>query len=213
MKELIKKIEDIIDREVENNHLKTELNQLSKMLKLGFENSTNGYDKIPKLFATADEKKLKKFYDIFGNQIKAMHVSGDYKQFSEYMKINHGIEFVVSDKFPNMSYTKNPKKKDKFYNLYSSYFIADTPKDAKEALDQITKSIGNIFKEFKKEEEPIKDDMKLLIESDENSKLCINTLAKIVKTSKMKDETMVEVAGAAEDKLNEQLKAIDMIEA
>ena len=68
MNDIIKKVEEIVEREVENDLLKSEISELKKMLKTGFEAKTDGYDRIPKLMSTADEKKLAKFYDNFGNQ-------------------------------------------------------------------------------------------------------------------------------------------------
>ena len=45
------------------------------MLKVGFQDVTDGLEKVPKLFSVADEKKIKKFYDNFANQIKSMKLS------------------------------------------------------------------------------------------------------------------------------------------
>lgn len=212
MNDIIKKVEEIVEREVENDLLKSEISELKKMLKTGFEAKTDGYDRIPKLMSTADEKKLAKFYDNFGNQIKALKMTGDLDKFVQYLEINHGINITVKDDFPNIQFAKNDKKKQKFYDIYSTYFLEDVPKDPKTALDKITKSLYNIFKEYKKEEEPIKEDLKTLIENEEYSSAVIMTLNKIIKKAKVKEEKIEDIAGEVEIKLNEQLKAVEIIE-
>lgn len=213
MKEIIKKLEELADREVENNRLKDEIKELKKMLNIGFDTKLNDYDRASKLFSIADEKRIKKFYDSFSNQIKSMAISKDFEKFAEYLKINHGISITVNDDFPRINYNKSKKKLDKFYDIYSTYFIDDVPKNPKDALDRISKSLYNIYKEYKKEEEPLKEDLKSIIESDnEHSPLIIKTLNKIIKQAKVKEEKLEDVASGVEDKLTEQLKAITIIE-
>lgn len=212
MNDIIKKVEEIVDREVENDLLKSELATVKKMLKVGFEGNYGGYDRIPMMFSNADEKKIKKLYDNIANQIKAIAMCGSIDKFNDYISINHSINIDIEKEFPKPSFTKNEKNKNKFYDLYSTYYIEDVPKDPKQVLDKLTQSLYNINKEFKKEEEPIKEDLKILIESEEFSPAIIKTLNKIIKKAKVKEEKFEDVAGEVETKLNEQLKAVELIE-
>lgn len=213
MKEIVKRIEELVDQEVENETLKTELAEIKKMLKIGFEGNFVGYERIPILYSTADEKKIKKLYDNLANQIKAIAMCGNFEKFGDYISINHSINIDVPEKFPEPSFTKNDKKKNKFYDLYSTYYLEDVPKDAKIVLDKLTQSLYNINKEFKTQEEPIKEDFKNIMENDpEYSSLVLKTLSKIIKASKKKAETLEDSASTVEQKLNEQMKAIELIE-
>lgn len=213
MKEIVKRIEELVDQEVENETLKTELAEIKKMLKIGFESNFVGYERIPILYSTADEKKIKKLYDNLANQIKAIAMCGNFEKFGDYISINHSINIDVPEIFPQPSFTKNDKKKNKFYDLYSTYYLEDVPKDAKIVLDKLTQSLYNINKEFKTQEEPIKEDFKNIMENDpEYSSLVLKTLSKIIKASKKKAETLEDSASTVEQKLNEQMKAIELIE-
>lgn len=213
MKEIVKKIEELVDQEVENETLKQELTEIKKMIKLGFEGNYAGYEKIPILYSTADEKKIKKFYDNLANQIKAIAISGNLDKFNDYISINHSINIDVEKEFPKPSFTKKEKNKDKFYDLYSTYYLEDVPKDAKIVLDKLTQSLYNINKEFKTQEEPIKEDFKNILDNDpEYSSMVLKTLSKIIKTAKKRAETMEDSASTIEQKLNEQMKAIELIE-
>ncbi len=210
MNELYTKVEEITEREVDNDSRKKEISELSRMLNIGFETRTDGYTKVPKLMSTSDAKKIQKFYDSFANQIKAMKVTGDLDKFLEYVELNHSIKISVKDDFPNIQFSKNEKKKQKFYDMYSTYFVEEIPKNAKEALDKITKAMFALFKDHKQEEEPIKEDLKNLIESGEYSSTTVKTLNKIIKKSLLKEEKVTNIADEIEQNLNEQLKAVEI---
>lgn len=213
MKEIVKRIEELVEQEVENETLKTELGEIKKMLKIGFEGNFAGYERIPILYSTADEKKIKKTYDNIANQIKAIAMSGNFEKFGDYVSINHGINIDVPQDFPTPSFNKSDKKKNKFYDLYSTYYLEDVPKDAKIVLDKLTQSLYNINKEFKTQEEPIREDFKNIMENDpEYSSIVLKTLSKIIKASKKKAETLEDSASSVEQKLSEQMKAVELIE-
>lgn len=212
MNDLIKQLEEVIDKKADNNEMKKELSTLVKMLKIGFEKKTNGMEKIPKLFACNDEKKIKKFYDAIGNQICALKVEGSFDLFSDYLRINHGIEVTfTSDEAPSIRYKKGKKFK-KFVDLYTGYYVQDTPSNAKEAMSTILNSLNALTKEYNNETGEVKEILKSIIEKQiEHSPETVKTLDKILTNARIKAIEPEEVANSIEDKINLQQQAIDII--
>jgi hypothetical protein len=213
MSNIIKDVTSIVDREVEVAEIKQEISALVKMLKLGFEKKTNGIEKPAKVYATADEKKLAKYYDSIANQIKGIASFGSLDKFADYMYLNHNIKMNLPDVFPTMAYAKSKKKSGKFKDLYSGYFLEDVPRKSEEALNKIVNSINKLTKTFTDEATPIKEDFKLLIEAQtEYSPITIKLLEKVLRTAKMKDLTIEDATSDVDSKLDLQQMAITLLE-
>lgn len=214
MNELIKSLEDLIEKKSENQELKVELSSLVKMLKTGFESTTKGMEKIPKVFASNDEKKIAAFYDMFGTQIQALKISGNFDKFKEYLKVSFGINIeFTSDTSPNLYYVKKEKKRQKFNDLFTGYYLVDVPKEPKEAVEKILNSLDALTKEFTTESNLIKDTLKEIIESnsDKHESSTVKTVDKILTSARIKSLKIEDVATETEDKLNLQMLGIDII--
>jgi len=213
MNKLIKSLEEIIDKKATNNELRQELSSLVKMLKTGFANKPTGMEKVPKVFAANDPKKIKKFYDTFGNQINALKLSGNFDIFASYLDCEFGISISYkSDVCPNMQYIKKGKKLQKFQDLYTTYFLDSIPKSADEAATRILKSLDNLTKEFHNENEVVKESLKAIIEAESNyTPETVKTVDRILTKSRIKSMSVEDVAGDIELKLTSQQKAVDMV--
>lgn len=209
---LVKNLSEIVDVKVENHELKQELSKLIKMLKTGFEKKTVGMEKIPKLFASNDEKKIAKFYDTLANQINALKISGSFDLFQNYLNINYGIKVdFAHDNSPNNRYVTKEKKRNKFKDLYTEYFVEDLPKDANLAVKKIMSSIDALTKENVAMNDNIKEALKSVIEQEnQHDASTIKTLDKILTNARIKQVNVSEIASEVGDKLNLQLQAIDI---
>lgn len=213
MNKLINDLDELINIKEENHELKQELSNLVKMLKSGFEKKTIGMEKIPKLFASNDEKKIAKFYDTLANNINALKISGSFELFQNYININYGIKIdFAHDNSPSNHYVTKPKKLNKFKDLYSTYFLEDIPKDANVAIKKIMSSLDSLTKENVTMNDNIKEILNSIIEQENNhTPSTIKTLDKILTSARIKNMKASEVASDIEDKLNLQLQAVDII--
>ena len=212
MNELIKDLTELIDKKVDNNDIKQELSTLTKMLKSGFETSTTGMERIPKVFATNDGAKIQKFYDTFGNQIAALKIAGQFDLFAEYLKITFGINIeFTSDISPIISYVKKEKARQKFNDLYTGYFIDEVPKSPKDAIEKILKSLDALTKDFTTEDQIVKDSLKEIIEKQtEHSPATVKTVDKILTSARLKSITVDSAASAVEEILTLQQQGVDI---
>lgn len=212
MNELIKDLTELIDKKVDNNDIKQELSTLTKMLKSGFESNTSGMERIPKVFATNDNEKITKFYEAFGNQIVALQISGNFDLFTDYMKIHFGINIeFTSETSPNISYVKKDKKRQKFNDLYTGYFIDEVPKSPKDAIQRILKSLDALTKDFTAEDQVVKDSLKEIIEKQtEHSPATVKTVDKILTSARIKSLKVEDVANALEETLTLQQQGVDI---
>jgi hypothetical protein len=213
MNQLIKDLGELIDQKAENQDLKNELSSLHKMLKSGFETKTTGMEKIPKLYASNDADKIKKFYDIMGNQINALKISGNFDLFATYLSTTFGINISFqSESSPIISYIKKGKKFNKFQDLFTRYFLSEVPKSPKEAVSKILTSLDKLTKECNTETDAIKESLKAIIEKQaEHSPATVKTVDKILTSARIKALKVEDVASDAEDKLNLQLQGIDLL--
>jgi hypothetical protein len=170
-------------------------------------------EKIPKLYATNDADKIKKFYDTVGNQINALKISGNFDLFATYLSTTFGINIAfASDSSPIINYIKKGKKFVKFSDLYTRYFLDEVPKSPKEAVSKILTSLDKLTKECNTELEAIKDSLKSIIEKQtEHSPATVKTVDKILTSARIKALKVEDVANEAEDKLNSQLQGIDLL--
>jgi hypothetical protein len=212
MKQLIKELQEIVEKKADNDDLRKELSGLVKMLKIGFESRTSGMEKIPKVYASNDADKIKKFYDSFGTQIQALKISGNFDLFADYLKITYGITIEFSsDNAPNINYVKKPKKFQKFSDLYSQYFLDETPTSARVAVEKILLSLDKLTKEYNNENDLVKETLKDIIEGQsEHSPMTVKTLDKILTTARIKSLSIEDVANEADEKLNLQHLGVDM---
>jgi hypothetical protein len=213
MNQLVKDLEEVIEKKVDNHELKQELSSLLKMLKTGFENKNIGMDKIPKLYASNDEKKIAKFYDTVGNQIYGLKLSGNFDKFVTYLKITFGINIeFTSETSPNVKYIKTKKKAQKFNDLFSMYFLEDAPKDPKTAVTKILNSLDKLTKEYNTESDIVKESLKAIVEKQtEHSPATVKTVDKILTSARIKALKIEDVANEVEANLNLQLQGIDIL--
>ncbi|SPF56239.1 hypothetical protein SBF1_8980002 [Candidatus Desulfosporosinus infrequens] len=213
MNQLIKELQEVIDKKADNHELKQELSTLVKMLKIGFEKKTNGMEKIPKLFSSNDTKKITKFYDNLANNINGLKVAGSFDQFNEYLKITYGITInFSSEDAPKNSYIKTPKKQKKFYDLYSSYFLDDVPKNPSDAIKRIFNSLDKLNKEYSNESDGVKESLKAIIEKqNEHSPTTVKIIDKLLTNSRLKSVPLEDIANDAENSLMQQQQGIDII--
>lgn len=213
MNKLIEALQEVIDRKSDNQDLKIELSGLVKMLKIGFQTKTAGMEKIPKIYSSNDAEKIKKFYDSFGTQIQALKITGNFDLFADYLKITYGINIeFTSETSPNIQYIKKPKKLQKFSDLYTHYFLSDTPREAKEAVEKILLSLDKLTKEFNNENDLVKETLKDIIEGQtEHSPATVKTVDKILTQARIKSLKVEDVASDVEDKLNLQQQGIDIV--
>lgn len=213
MNELVKQLQDVIDKKVDNNDIKIELSKLTKMLKIGFEKKTSGMEKVPKTFASNDTKKIMKSYDVIANQINALKVSGSFDKFNEYLKINYGITVnFSSEDAPSNKYISTPKKYKKFNDLYTEYFLEELPKHPNDAIEKILKSLTALNKEFSNENDGVKELLKEIIEKqNEHSPLTIKTVDKILTNARLKTTNVEEVANALDEHLTLQSQGIEIV--
>jgi hypothetical protein len=213
MNQLIKNLQDLIEKKADNHDIKQELSTLVKMLRIGFESTTTGMEKIPKVYATNEAAKNKKFYDSFGNQIQALSLSGNFDKFVEYLEIHFGIHIhFTSETTPiNIHYISKPKKFKKFNDLYTGYFIEEFPKAPKEAVGKILKSLDALTKDFTVENDLIKETLKDIIENQsEHSPATIKTIDKILTSARIKSIKVEDVANGIEETLNLQQQGVDI---
>jgi hypothetical protein len=212
MNKLIKDLQELIEKKADNHDLKQELSALTKMLKTGFEATTTGMEKIPKVYASNDAEKIKKFYDTFGNQIVALQISGNFDLFTEDQKVTYGINIeFTSESSPNIQYIKKDKKRKKFDDLFTGYFISEVPKSPKEAIEKILKSLDALTKDFTAENDLVKESLKEIIESQtEHSPATVKTVDKILTSARLKSIKVEDVATALEETLNLQQQGVDI---
>jgi hypothetical protein len=213
MNQLIKDLEEVIDQKANNQDLKNELSSLLKMLKNGFETKTTGMEKIPKLYASNDADKIKKFYDTMGNQINALKISGNFDLFATYLSTTYGINITfTSESSPIIQYIKKGKKFNKFNDAYTRYFLAEVPKTPREAVEKILLSLDKLTKEWNTESDSIKESIKAIIESQsEHSPATVKTVDKILTNARIKALKVEDVANDVENTLNLQLQGIDLL--
>lgn len=213
MNELIKKIEEIVDQKVNNHELKKEISSLQKMLKIGFEKKNAGMDKVAKIYASNDVGKISNFYESIGHQINAMKLSNNFDKFSEFLNINFGISITFdSPDSPVVRYKKEGKKFQQFSDLYSQYFLEDAPKVPSVAITKILSSLDNLLKEYNNENDEIKEQIKSLIEdNDEHSPTVLKTIDKILTSSRIKEVDVDEIVNNEESVLSEKQQGIDII--
>lgn len=211
MNKLLQDLQDLIDKKVDNHDIKIELSALTKMLKIGFETTTTGMERIPKVFASNDNAKIKKFYDTFGNQIHALNISGNFDKFATYLKVTYGIDISFSSDTLPIHFIKTPKKFKKFNDLYTGYFIEEIPKLPVDAISKILKSLDALTKDFTAENEAIKETLKEIIEKQtEHSPATVKTVDKILTSARIKAIKVEEVANAVEDALTAQQQGVDI---
>ena len=213
MNELIKKLELIVDKKADNHEIKQELSSLVKMLKTGFESKNVGMEKVPKLFASNDAKKIQKFYDMIGNQVNALKVSGNFDRFATYLSTNFGIKVsFTSETAPNIRFMKTGKKFIKFTDLYSQYFLEDVPQSATKAVEKILNSLDKLTKEYNTENDDVKEQIKTIIENEnEHSATTVKTMDKILTSARIKSISSSDVADNEESKLSDQLQGVELI--
>lgn len=209
MNDLIQKLQEVVDKKADNQDIKKELGSLLKMLKTGFDKKTTGMEKVPKLFASNDTKKIIKFYDQFANTVNGLKVSGNFDQFAQYLEVTYGIKVVLPDNAPNNKYVSSKKKLEKFKDLFTGYFIEDMPKNANEAIKKILKSIDALTKEINKENDSVKETIKEIIEKEnEHSPATVKTIEKIMTSSRLKSIDIKDVTNELEQNLQLQLEGI-----
>lgn len=213
MNDLIKALEEVIDKKADNQDLKRELSTLTKMLKTGFDSPTTGMEKVPKLFATNDSAKISKAYDNIGNMIGALKISGNFDKFAEYMSIHFGIKFEFSsDNAPNLRYNTKAKKLGKFKDSYTEYFLEDTPQNPQDAVAKILKALDALTKEWNGANDEVKDALKGIIEAQsEHSPTVVKTVDKILTSARIKALKAEDMADVLEDTLNAQQQGIDLV--
>lgn len=211
--QLIKELEDLIDKKVDNQDVKVELSNLSKMLKTGFENKTVGMEKVPKIFATNDNDKITKFYDTFGNQINALKLSGNFDLFNQYLEIHFGIKITyASDDAPSMQYKTKGKKFQKFSDLYTRYYLEDVPRNPVDAAKKILNSLDALTKENINITTEVKEELKHIIEKQvQHAPMTVKTVEKILTNARFKDMTVEDVAADVDAKLTLQQEAVNMV--
>lgn len=212
MNDLIKQLQDVIEKKAENHELKQELSSLLKMLKTGFEGKNLGADKVSKVFASNDNATIKKFYDTFGNQLNALQVTGNFDKFAEYLSIQFGIKIEFTDSAPHIQYIKKGKKLTKFQDLYTQYFLEDPPREAKEAVKKILGSVDALTKEYNKENDEVKEQIKEIIHSQsEHSPTTVKVVDKILTSARIKALDPEDIADNVENVLSLQLQGIELI--
>ena len=211
MDNLIKELQEVIDKKADNDDIRKELSTLVKMLKIGFEKKTTGMERIPKIFATNDNDKITKFYDTFANQINALKVNGSFDLFASYLSTNYGIKIdFESESCPNNRYITKPKKLKKFEDIYTGYFLDELPKEPNDAIKKILLSLDKLTKEFNNENEAVKESLKDIIDKQsEHSPLMVKTVDKILTSARLKALKVEDVANDADDKLTLQQQGID----
>lgn len=213
MTELIKALEEIIEKKAEDHDIRKELSALTKMLKTGFDSNTSGMEKVPKLFASNDEKKIAKTYDTIGNLIVAMKITGNLDKFSQYLNIHFGINIsFASDSSPNLKFNSNKKKFKKFEDLYTGYFLDSVPQTPVETVGKILKSIDALTKEHNNINDEVKDSLKEVINGQaEHSPLTVKTVDKIMTSARFKAIPPEDVANNIEELINLQQQGVDII--
>jgi hypothetical protein len=212
MNELIKKLEEVVDKKVENHEIKQECGKLIKMLKTGFETKNKGMEKVASVLATNDAKKILGFYEFFGNVINALKISGNFDNFAQVMRINFGIEVTYATGSPTLRYMKKGKKFDKFSDLYTMYFLGDLPRSANDAVENILKSLDSLVKQYNNENDDVKEQIKAIIESEnEHSATTVKVMDKLLTSSRIKAIDLEEIADAEESRLSEQLQGVELI--
>jgi hypothetical protein len=209
----MKDLQELIEQKANNHDLKMELSSLLKMLKTGFETSTKGMERVPKIYASNDNEKIMSYYNAFGNQINAMKISGNFEKFTEHMRVTFGINIeYTSEASPYISYVRKDKKLQKFKDLYSRYFLQDAPRTAVEAIEKILLSLDKLTKEDNAECDIIKESLREIIEGQsEHSPSTVKTMDKILTSARLKSLSVEDVANDAEEKLTLQQQGIDLV--
>lgn len=198
--------EDVAERKLESEDIKKEISKLKKMLKTGFSNKTDGMEKVTKVLATDDPKKIAKFYTEIANIIKALAISNNLEKFNDYL-MNFNVS-VTSNK--ELSYLKKGKKKEKFKMLYSEYFYEEPPQSGTAAGEKILIAMETNYKTLRQQDEALKEEAENL--SYSCSKRTFNTLTGALLSAKKKDVALEDVINEIEVKLNEQQQAVDLLE-
>jgi hypothetical protein len=212
MNELMKKIEELALKQVENHELKQEIGQLSRMIKIGFESKPVGMEKVSKVFASNDEEKIKKFYDSLASSINGLHITGNFEKFADYMMVTHGIVVSYPSNEVPISYVTKGKKAGKFADMYNSYFLEEKPFKATDALHKILSAIKALTQQFTLENEEVKDSLNDITASQsEYSHDVIKMIDSIIIKSKIKAVEITEATSDIEDKINNQQCAVHAV--
>lgn len=213
MNDLVNQLQDVVEKKAANHELKQELSSLVKMLRTGFESKPVGMEKVSKVFASNDTKKIKKFYDTFGSQINAMKLSGQFDSFVNYMSVEFGIKIgYETDICPRINYIKKGKKRTKFEDLYTGYFYEPIPKSPTEAVTKILSSLDTLTKDFNNESDGVKEALKSVIEAQtQYSPLTVKTLDKILTKSRIKAIDAEQVAMEIDANITLQSQAVDLV--
>lgn len=213
MNKLVSELQDVIEKKANNDELRQELSSLVKMLKLGFLSKPVGMEKVSKVYASNDAKKIKQFYDTFGSQINAMKLAGSFDLFATYMSVEYGITVAFeSDEAPNIFYAKKGKKLQKFQDLYNEYFIEPAPRSPQEAATKILKALEALTKDFVAANEAIKEELKGIIESQSDlTPDTVKAVDRILTKSRIKAIVAEELAAELDHKISQQQKAVDII--
>lgn len=201
----IKTAQELVDRKLETEDVKSEIARLKKMLKSGFSTNTDGMEKVCKVFASNDEKKIAKFYWEVANYLRAIELLGNMKRFREYA-IETGINITSA---PNLNYRQKGKKKAKFLDLYNEYFLEEAPQKGEEAGLKILRALEANHRTVISQEEQIKEEAENM--SYSCSKRTFSTITQVLTSSKKKDIPIEDVISEVEVKLQEEQQAIDML--
>lgn len=208
---IVNEFDDVLDRKVEVHEIKQEVGKLAKMLKMGFEAKPVGMERVSKVYASNDEKKISKFYDQMASWINAIKLTGSFDQFQTYMKITHGVDIEVSDS-TSLVYNTNIKKLGKFRDLYSEYFMEEPTDLPSEAVSKILASIENLTKEATGITEEVKELLENIVQGQvDHSPETLKTVERILTKARIKELQLDEATGDIEFKITAQQQALDLL--